>query len=88
MLRHRKAVAKAGVALIVSLSLGDPVVVRSQSCSPPADGAAAGVQHVVFIVMENRSYDHLLGWLDGPDAQYQPFKARFKMTEPASCTSS
>ena len=26
-----------------------------------------GVQHVVILMMENRSFDHFLGWLPGAD---------------------
>jgi phospholipase C len=25
----------------------------------------SGIEHIVFVMMENRSFDHLLGWLPG-----------------------
>src|SRR6266480_7896642 len=28
-----------------------------------------GIEHVVVFMMENRSFDHLLGWLPGADAR-------------------
>src|SRR2546430_9137558 len=29
------------------------------------DPASCGIEHVVVFMMENRSFDHLLGWLPG-----------------------
>ena len=34
---------------------------------PPAD--ASGIEHVVVVMMENRSFDHFLGWLPGADGR-------------------
>jgi phospholipase C len=34
---------------------------------PPPD--ASGIEHVVVLMMENRSFDHMLGWLDGADGR-------------------
>jgi phospholipase C len=31
--------------------------------------AASGIDHVIVVVMENRSFDHLLGWLPGADGK-------------------
>jgi phospholipase C len=28
-----------------------------------------GIEHVVVLMMENRSFDHFLGWLPGPMAE-------------------
>jgi phospholipase C len=33
------------------------------------EAAASDIQHVVVVMMENRSYDHLFGWLPGADGQ-------------------
>ena len=33
------------------------------------DAAVAQIKHVVVVMMENRSFDHLLGWLPGADGQ-------------------
>jgi phospholipase C len=35
---------------------------RAQSLPAPED---SGIQHIVVVMMENRSFDHLLGWLPG-----------------------
>jgi phospholipase C len=32
----------------------------------PAD---SGIEHVVLVMMENRSFDHYLGWLEGADGK-------------------
>ena len=34
----------------------------TRRCPPPAD---SGIEHVVVVMMENRSFDHFLGWLPG-----------------------
>jgi len=34
---------------------------------PLPDPATSGIEHVVVLMMENRSYDHFLGWLPGGD---------------------
>jgi phospholipase C len=31
--------------------------------SPPPE--ISGIEHIVVLMMENRSFDHMLGWLDG-----------------------
>ena len=31
--------------------------------------AASGIQHIVVVMMENRSFDHYLGWLPGADGR-------------------
>ncbi len=31
--------------------------------------AASGIEHVVLVMMENRSFDHFLGWLPGADGR-------------------
>ena len=39
-----------------------------QPGSPPLPPpAASGIDHVVLVMMENRSFDHFLGWLPGAD---------------------
>ncbi len=52
-------------------SVGIPQLVNgsiqiSGSASLP-DPAASGIDHIVVVTMENRSFDHLLGWLPGAD---------------------
>ncbi|WP_430297164.1 alkaline phosphatase family protein [Sinomonas sp. B1-1] len=35
----------------------------------PADPAASGIDHIIVVMMENRSFDHFLGWLPGADGK-------------------
>jgi len=41
----------------------------SRAAALPASGADAPFDRVVFLMMENRSFDHLLGWLPGADGR-------------------
>jgi phospholipase C len=52
-LKTSAAVTAAGPLLTQELS--------SQSVANP------GIQHIVVVMMENRSFDHLLGWLPNAD---------------------
>ncbi len=40
------------------------VQIQAPITLPPAD--SSGVDHIVVVTMENRSFDHFLGWLPGP----------------------
>lgn len=37
--------------------------------SPLPEAAGSGIEHVVLVMMENRSFDHLLGWVPGADGR-------------------
>ncbi len=37
--------------------------------TPLPDPAASGIEHIVVVMMENRSFDHFLGWLPGADGR-------------------
>lgn len=41
----------------------------SQVSALPADPALSGIEHVVVVMMENRSFDHMLGWVPGADGR-------------------
>jgi len=45
------------------------VVAQGQSCTMPSNPDTSGIDHIVFIMMENRSFDHFLGWLPNADGQ-------------------
>lgn len=40
-----------------------PLVTHSEDPNPPNPDALAGIDHIVVLMMENRSFDHMLGWL-------------------------
>jgi phospholipase C len=57
----------AGVASAAALTGQSPLAsVQTESLPPPAD---SGIEHIVVVMMENRSFDHLLGWLPGANGQ-------------------
>lgn len=37
--------------------------------TPLPDPTASGIEHIVVVMMENRSFDHYLGWLPGADGR-------------------
>jgi phospholipase C len=55
------ALATGAAAMTSSLPL-DPADAAS---SLPANPATCGVDHIVVLMQENRSFDHMLGWLPG-----------------------
>jgi len=64
-LSRRTFLATSGAAVIAS-----GVVADSAGAAPalPAP-ASSGIDHVVVVMMENRSFDHFLGWLPGADGR-------------------
>jgi phospholipase C len=61
----QSAAATGGVHTLGGLSSVQPVF--SQSALPSPD--TSGIEHIVVLMMENRSFDHMLGWLDGADGR-------------------
>jgi len=55
--------ASTGAAMTGSELLSQAAARASSALSP---GGAGGIEHVVVLMMENRSFDHFLGWM--PDA--------------------
>src|SRR2546427_5572232 len=54
------------MALWVTLLLAAPLLVGADSLPP---SQAAGFEHVVVVMMENRSFDHFFGWLPGANGR-------------------
>ena len=61
--RFLQGITGAGAMLWLRPELARAAV----SPSPLPDPAAAPFDHVVVLMFENRSFDHLLGWLPGAD---------------------
>src|SRR3546814_20962683 len=53
--------------------VGDDTAV--QTAVLPANPADSGLEHIVVVTMENRSFDHMLGWV--PGANGRPAGLRF-----------
>jgi phospholipase C len=52
----------AGAASVVALPASTAPSARAQSLPAPDD---SGIEHIIVVMMENRSFDHFLGWLPG-----------------------
>src|SRR5512143_4262417 len=61
------AAVAAASACGSSTSGGTPA--SSDPPAPPSSGSAAPFDHVVLLTMENRSFDHLLGWFPGANGR-------------------
>ena len=64
--RFLQRTAAAGGALAFG-SLGSVRRAFPQDILPAP--AASGIEHIIVLMMENRSFDHMLGWLDGADGR-------------------
>ncbi|HEV2669470.1 MAG TPA: alkaline phosphatase family protein [Gemmatimonadales bacterium] len=66
------AAAAAAGGLAVSCgpdSLVAPLAQRRRSLLASVNPESSGIEHVVVMMMENRSFDHFLGWLPGADGR-------------------
>jgi hypothetical protein len=81
--QHRRRLLQGGVALTATATLGacggtgdsagvagaaSRLAAQSAAPSLPAP-SASGIDHVVLVVMENRSFDHYLGWVPGANGR-------------------
>src|SRR2546421_3203577 len=64
-----KLTSTAGVAVAVGARCRGGDGLENQTRALTVDPAASGIEHVVVVMMENRSFDHLLGWMDGADGR-------------------
>jgi phospholipase C len=58
----------AGAASAAALAGTGKELLASQTQALPAPGASQ-IDHIVVVMMENRSFDHLLGWLPGANGR-------------------
>ena len=61
--RFLKGAAATGGVLTFG-GLGSVQRVFSQGATLPPPGGS-GIEHIVVLMMENRSFDHMLGWVEG-----------------------
>jgi phospholipase C len=59
--------ASSGLAITGTDLLSQAVANASSTLRP---GGSRGVKHVVILMMENRSFDHFLGWLPDADGRH------------------
>jgi phospholipase C len=67
MLRLKETVA--AVALVLIMAAVSFAKDKDKQALPPR--STSGVDHIVVVMMENRSFDHLLGWLPGANGRQE-----------------
>jgi phospholipase C len=65
--RFLRAAAATGGALTLGGLAPIEKAFSQELMLPPAD--LSGIEHIVVLMMENRSFDHMLGWLEGADGR-------------------
>src|SRR5689334_7419072 len=66
------AAGAAGSLILPACGGGGGESSLTTSLSPPPtlpDPAKSGIEHIVVVMMENRSFDHYLGWLPGANGR-------------------
>jgi phospholipase C len=66
-----RGVAGTSGAVVAGSLLGKDVLAAPAKLPPPAQ---SGIEHIVVVMMENRSFDHMLGWLPGADGHQAGLK--------------
>ena len=59
--------AAGGAALLASSTQVGRAAAATTASKLPRVPAASGIDHIVVVTMENRSFDHYLGWVPGAD---------------------
>ena len=65
----RRQLLGGAVTALGALSVGVPAVAGRRLTAASAANTTPGYDHVVVVMLENRSFDHLLGWLPGADGR-------------------
>jgi phospholipase C len=66
-----RGVAGTSGAVVAGSLLGKHILADSSQLPTPAE---SGIEHIVVVMMENRSFDHILGWLPGADGRQAGLK--------------
>jgi phospholipase C len=71
MLTRRAFVQLMGASTGAAIT-GSELLAQAVARAAPADHphGSNGIEHVVVLMMENRSFDHFLGWLPGADGRH------------------
>src|SRR5262245_23593327 len=62
----RGATVAAGILTLGSRSRVRTALAQVSVLPPPED---SGIEHIIVVMMENRSFDHFLGWVEGADGR-------------------
>lgn len=61
--------ATASAAAAIAPAAVDSRALAQANLTPLPSPAASGIEHIVVVMMENRSFDHLMGWLPGSNGK-------------------
>ncbi len=61
--------AAAGIAATAAVPSAAAATSRASALAALPNPRSSGLDHIVFLCMENRSFDHFLGWLPGADGK-------------------
>jgi phospholipase C len=62
----QSAAATGGVLTLGGVNALEQAFAQGVALPEPA---ASGIEHIVVLMMENRSFDHMLGWVEGADGR-------------------
>src|SRR5215217_3716766 len=81
---RRGLVGAAGTAGVLTAAGGYRLLESGADAAGrlPAVPSHSGIKHVVVLMMENRSFDHFLGWLPGADGRQAGLTYRDKANVP------
>ncbi|AXC13703.1 Acid phosphatase [Acidisarcina polymorpha] len=65
----RRAASVSAAAAIAPAVADAHLAAEAQTATPLPSPGASGIDHIVIVMMENRSFDHLLGWLPGSNGR-------------------
>jgi phospholipase C len=70
-LSRRELLLAAGGAAVAASPLARAVAASAASLGPAAlpVPAKSGLDHIILVTMENRSFDHIMGWLPGAEGK-------------------
>jgi phospholipase C len=75
----RRRVLKAGLGAVAAGAAAGVLADGEEAQAAtglPADPARSGIDHVVVVMMENRSFDHFFGWVPGADGRQAGLRYR------------
>ena len=70
MLTRRTFLSLMGASTGMALTGSELLSRAAALASPKTPGGSNGIEHVVVLMMENRSFDHFLSWLPGADGRH------------------
>ena len=82
-LTRRKFIGRmAAAGAVASVAAGGPLSQVAQAATKLPNPSSSGLEHVVVVMMENRSFDHFLGWLPKANGEQAGLTYYDKLNQP------